>query len=64
MSTTSLKSSLFGYKILLNGYHNEMMFANETFFMFNVHSPMGVWVNISLIGEFQRLDDKKNKKKI
>jgi hypothetical protein len=24
---------------------------------------MGVWVNISLIGEFQPLDDQKNKKK-
>jgi hypothetical protein len=29
----------------------------------SVHSPMGVWVNISFIGEFQPLDDKKNEKK-
>jgi len=31
MSTTSFMNWLFGYKILLNGYHNEMMFANKTF---------------------------------
>ncbi len=59
--TTSFKSCLFGYKkIWLNSYHNEVMFANKTF----LHSRMGVWVNISLIGEFQPLDNKKNKKNL
>ncbi len=31
MSTTSFMNWWFGYKILLNRYHNEMMFANKTF---------------------------------
>jgi len=33
-------------------------------FYVNVHSRMGVWSYVSLIGEFQPLDDKKNKKNL
>jgi hypothetical protein len=62
MSTTSFKSCFFGYKTLLNGYRNEVMFANKTF-LYECSLTNGCLVNISFIGEFQPLDDKKNEKK-